>query len=203
LNGRFLRFAVFVCVLFVAMYLGYPLASNFLKDARGWSVANIGTLGSFQALGTALLSPLLGRLSDGSAGQSPRSEGSVDSSLRAAEDGSLLGRVSGLLVGQGLVWISALVLLLAGTFPILAGGYLLRGAYQGCRSLIQARGTTLGSESDRGLVLGATETIIAAAQVFAPYAAGWLYMSDPAYPLAASLLLIPIGLLLTAIGLKV
>jgi MFS family permease len=203
LNGPFLRFAALVCVLFVAMYLGYPLASNFLKDTGGWSVANIGTLGSFQALGTTLLSPLLGRLSDGSAGQPLRSESRGDSSLRTAEEGSPLGRAGGLLVGQGLVWISALVLLLAGTFPILAGGYLLRGAYQGCRSLIQARGTRLGSEADRGLILGATETIIAAAQVFAPYAAGWLYASDPAYPLAASLVLIPIALLISVFGLRV
>lgn len=202
LNGRFLRFAAFVCLLFVAMYVGYPLASNFLKDTGGWSVANIGTLGSFQALGMALLNPLLGHLSDGAAGQPPGYEGEI-SPLRTREERSPLGRAGGLLVGQGLVWISALILLLAGTFPVLAGGYLLRGAYQGCRSLIQAQGTTLGGEADRGLILGATETIIAAAQVFAPYAAGWLYAGDPAYPLVASLLLIPITLILTAIGLKV
>lgn len=202
LNGRFLRFAAFVCALFVAMYLGYPLASNFLKDARGWSVANIGTLGSFQALGTALLSPLLGRLSDGAPGQLSPSGSGEDSPPWAGERRSPLGRTGGLLVGQGLVWISALILLLAATFPILAGGYLLRGAYQGCRSLIQARGTALSSEADRGLILGATETIIAAAQVFAPYAAGWLYASDPTYPLVASLMLIPIALILTAFGLR-
>jgi MFS family permease len=203
LSGRFLRFAAFVCLLFVAMHLGYPLASNFLKDTGGWSVVTIGTLGSFQALGTALFSPLLGRLSDGTTGHPPGSEGGDDSPHRIREDHSPLGQVGGLLVGQGLVWISALILLLAGTFPVLAGGYLLRGAYQGCRSLIQARGTALGGEADRGLVLGATETIIAAAQFLAPYAAGWLYAGDPAYPLAASLVLIPITLLLTVIGLRV
>jgi MFS family permease len=203
LNRRFLRFAAFVCLLFVAMHLGYPLASNFLKDTGGWSVADIGTLGSFQALGTALLSPLLGRLSDGTAGHPPDSGGGEGASPRTREERSTLGPAGGLLVGQGLVWISALILLLAGTFPILAGGYLLRGAYQGCRSLIRARGTTLGSEADRGLILGATEAIIAAAQVFAPYAAGWLYAGHPTYPLTASLVLIPITFLLTMIGLRV
>jgi len=202
LSGRFLRFAAFTCVLFVAMYVGYPLTSNYLEDTGGWRVVNIGMLGSFQALGMALLNPLLGRLSDGSTGKTSRSVTGEGSGPQIKEEHSLLGRAGGLMVGQGLVWISALILLLAGTFPVLAGAYLLRGAYQGCRSLIQARGTALSSEADRGLILGATETIIAAAQVLAPYAAGWLYASDPAYPLAASLVLIPITLLLTVIGLR-
>jgi hypothetical protein len=69
--------------------------------------------------------------------------------------------------------------------------------------LIQAQATSLSSETDRGLVLGATETTIAAAQVLAPYAAGWLYASNPAYPFIASLVLIPFTLLLSLVGLRV
>lgn len=203
LNRHFLRFAAFVCLLFVAMYLGFPLASNSLKDTGGWSVARIGTLGSFQALGTALLNPLLGRLSDGTTGINIGPVSGGDSPAQTKRRPSLLDRAGGLLAGQALVWTSALVLLLAGPFPILAGAYLLRGAYQGCRSLTQARATTLASEADRGLLLGATETIIAVAQVLAPYAAGWLYAGDPAYPLVASLVLIPVTLLLSLVGLGV
>lgn len=184
LNGRFIRFAAFVCLAFVAMYLAFPLAPNFLKDVGGWRVNRIGMLGSFQALGTALLNPLLGRLGDGGRGSEPKNG-----------DG---GR-RGLIVGQGLVWGSVLLLLLAGSFPLLAAAYLLRGAYQGCRSLTQARATRLASEADRGLVLGATETLIAGAQVVAPYIAGWLYASGPAYPFFSSLLLIPLVLLLGTI----
>jgi hypothetical protein len=93
-----------------------------------------------------------------------------------------------------------LLLLPAGSFPLLAAAYVLRGAYQGCRSLIQARATELASEADWGVLLGATETLIGAAQVVAPYVAGWLYVGDPGYPFLASLLLIPVVLLLSVIG---
>ena len=175
LNRRFLRFAALTWLAFVAMYLGFPLTPNFLADVRGWDVARIGTLGSFQALGMMLLTLLLGRLGDGH-------------------------RSRGLMVGQVLVWGSALLLLLTGTFPALALAHLLRGAYQGCRSLTQARATVLGGEAERGLLLGASETTIAVAQIVAPYVAGWLYAGGPVYPFVASLALIPVTLLLVVIG---
>ena len=176
LNRRFLRFALLTWLVFVAMYLGFPLAPNFLADVRGWDVARIGTLGSFQALGTMLLTLLLGRLADGN-------------------------RARGLVVGQVLVWCSMLLLLVTGAFPALALAYLLRGAYQGCRLLAQARATALGGEAERGLLLGATETTVAVAQVVAPYVAGWLYAGDPAWPFVASLALIPVALVLVIVGL--
>lgn len=188
LNGPFVRFAAFVCVTFIALYLAFPLASNFLKDVGGWRVARIGMLGSFQALGTALINPLLGRLGDSEQG----GEGPD------ANDGVARGR--GLTVGTGLVWSSVLMLLLARRFVLLAGAYLLRGAYQGCRSLIQARATGLAAEADRGLLLGATETLIAVAQVIAPYLAGWLYASNPTFPFLAALLLIPVVLMVGVVG---
>ncbi len=201
LNRRFLSFAAVVWLMFAAMFLSYPLASNFLKHGGGWSIAQIGALGSFQALGAAFLGPLLGRLSDGAARQDPfRDEGAPR--VRTTTQSSLLHPSRALLVGQGLVWFSALVLLLAATFPVLAVAYLLRGAYQGCRSLTQAQATTLADQEDRGLVLGATETAIAAAQVLAPYTAGWLYAGDSSYPIVASLVLIPVTLLVSSVWLN-
>jgi len=74
-------------------------------------------LGSFQALGTLLLTLLLGRLGDGGHGRET-------SPSRGAR---------GLVVGQVLVWSSAL--LLTGVFPALAVSLSVRGAYLGCRSL--------------------------------------------------------------------
>ncbi len=203
LNRRFLRFAAFACLLFVAMYLGFPLAPNFLRDAGGWSIARIGTLGSFQALGMALLGPFLGRLSDGATARNRRSDRGEGSLAEVREGLSFLHCADGMVVGQALVWASALLLLLAGTFPFLALAYFLRGAYQGCRSLTQARATALAREADRGLLLGATETVMAAAQVVAPYVAGWLYASEPAYPFVASVVLIPITVVLSLVGLGV
>ena len=94
-----------------------------------------------------------------------------------------------------------MLLLLAGAYPALALAYLLRGTYQGCRSLVQARALGLGSGSERGLLLGATETTVAVAQIGAPYVAGWLYASNPTYPFVASLALIPLALVLLVLGL--
>lgn len=187
LAPRFIRFAAFSGLAFVAMYLAFPLAPNFLQDVGGWRVTRIGMLGSFQALGAALLSPLLGRIAE----------------RRDARDnggGGILGWAGGLVAGPGLVWASVLTLLLAGSFPLLVVAYLLRGSYQGCRSLVQARATGFAEGADRGLILGATETMMAGAQVVAPYVAGWLYAGDPAYPFLASLLLIPAVLLLATVG---
>jgi MFS transporter, DHA1 family, tetracycline resistance protein len=174
LNRRFLGFAALVWLGFAAMYTGFPLAPNFLAEVGGWETSRIGILGSFQALGTVGLNPLLGRLNEGERGE----------------------RRLGMMIGQALVWVSALLLVMMGSFPVLAGAYLLRGAYQSCRALTQARATRMGDASERGLMLGATETTIAAAQVSAPYVAGWLYKADPSYPFVASLVLIPIVLLL-------
>ena len=176
LNRRFLRFAALACLMFLAMYLGVPLAPSFLVDVRGWDAARVGMMGSFQALGMTLLTLLLGRLRDGK-------------------------RARGLVVGQALVWRSTLLLARAAAVPVLAFAYLLRGAYQGCRTLIQARAPKMGGEGERGLLLGATETTVAVAQVVAPYVAGWLYASDPVRPLQVSLALIPIGMLLIIVGL--
>jgi len=193
LNRRFLRFVALTWLAFVAMYLGFPLAPNFLAEVRGWDVAWIGALGSFQALGMALVAPLMGRLDGGGHGRETGPS-------RGAQTGPSR-RVRGLVVGQVLVWCASLLLLVTGAFPGLALAYLLRGAYQGCRSLAQARATRLGDEAERGLLLGATETTIAVAQVVASYVAGWLYAGDPAYPFVASLALIPVALLLVAIAL--
>ena len=99
------------------------------------------------------------------------------------------------------MWCSALLVLRAVAAPVLALAHLLRGAYQGCRTLTGARATAPGGEAERGLLLGATETTIAIAQVVAPYVAGWLYAGSPARPLQVSLALIPVGMLLIVVGL--
>jgi MFS family permease len=183
LNPRFLRFAGFASLIFGAMYLAFPLAPNYLQGVGGWSVARIGALGSFQALGNALLNPFLGRLAD---------EDRPDAGRRG-----WLGRARALIMGPGLVWASILVLLLARNVPLLIFAFLLRGGYFACRSLVQAYATRLAREADRGLLLGATDTVIAVAQVVAPYLAGWLYAAQPAYPFLAALGLIPLVLVVS------
>jgi YNFM family putative membrane transporter len=169
---QFFTFVAVVLLTFSAMYLSFPLAPNFLVEARGLDLTRVGVLGSLQALGMSAFGLLLGRLGRG-------------------------GRAWGLAAGQVVVWVSALLLLVSGAFPVVGIAFVLRGAYQGCRSLAQARSSRLGREGERGLLLGTTETVIAAAQIIAPYAAGWLYAGSPASPLHATLALVPLAMLLT------
>lgn len=174
LSGRFLRFAAVTWFVFAAMRLMFPLAPNFLVDVWDYDMARVGALGSFEALGLTLSNLLLGRLDDGR-------------------------RARGLVIGQTLVWTSALLLLLTGAFPALALAFLLRGAYQGCRTLARAHAIAVGSEVEHGLLQGATETAISVAQIVTAYVAGWLYICAPTWPVVASLALIPLGLLLTVV----
>lgn len=203
LNWGFFCLAVFVCLLFAAMQLGDPLAPSFLQGAGGWSVACIGMLGSFQALGIALLGLFVGRVSGGAAGHGRAAEHSARPFYGQKRGDAVFEPWPGLLVGQALVWMSALILLLDGSFPLRALAFVLRGAHQGCRSLTQARASVPGTDDQRGLLLGATETTIATAQLAAPCAAGWLDASDSAYPFIPSLVLIPMPLLLGAVGSRV
>lgn len=187
-NERFVRLAGFAVLLFASRYLAFPFSPNFLKEVGGWRIDHIGLLGSFQAMGAAVLSPLLGRIGG-------EGDGGDSSSVRSER------WASGLFVGPGLVWGSLVVLLLVRQLLLLVAAYLLRGAYQGCRALTQAGVTKLGREADRGLLLGTTETFIAAAQVATPYVAGLLYAGDPTYPLLSSLILIPLAVLVGVVAL--
>jgi len=140
---------------------------------RGMSTARVGALGSVYAAGMTLFSLLLGRVRNHK-------------------------RPWGLLLGYGLVWLSAGLLLWV---PGLAGAalaFLLRGANQACRPLAKAQTSNLLGETHRGLALGATDTVAAAAQVLSTAAAGWLYTGHPTWPFLTALALIPIAALWTA-----
>ena len=157
--------------LFLSMYLVFPLAPNFLSDVRGLSTAQVGALGSVYAVGTTLLSLLLGRMRGGE-------------------------RSWGMVVGQGMVWASAGLLLWAPGLAGAAVAFLLRGGYYAYRALTQARASDLLGEKNRGLALGGVQTVMVAAEVLAPAAAGWLYEGRPTWPFLAALTLIPLAVLL-------
>jgi MFS family permease len=173
-SGMILGLVVFA--MFLAMYIGQPLASNFLKNTAGWSVERIGLLGSLNALGVTLLAPALGRW--GAAHQR-----------------------RGLWVAQSFVWMS-LGLLLVGAWMAPAAvlmAFFLRGGYGACRSLASAQIAGRVSPENRGAAFGLSDAAVASAQMVAPYIAGWLYDVRPAAPILAGLALIPMAMLLTSI----
>jgi MFS family permease len=166
-----------VFAIFLAMYIGQPLAPNFLKDT-GWPVERIGLLGSLHALGATALSPALGRWS------------------AAASH-----KLRGLLAAQALVWASlGLVLVGAQAMPGIALlGFWMRGGYGACRNLTSAHIAGHVPPENRGAAFGLAETSMASAQMVAPYLAGWLYSLRPAAPMLVGLALVPVTMLLMPI----
>jgi MFS family permease len=162
-----------VFAMFLFMYIGLPLAPNFMRDA-GWSVESIGLLGSLNALGVTLLSPALGRW-------------------------SARRRQRGVWAAQALMWGALAALLIgAGALPPLVYlAFLLRSGYSACRSLANAILAERIPAENRGLAFGLTEASVACAQMVAPYLAGQLYSRQPAAPLWAGLALIPVGMLIS------
>jgi MFS family permease len=169
-------FGVIVFAMFLTMYIGQPLAPNFLKDTAGWTIERIGLLGSLNALGVTLLAPALGRWS--------------------AER-----RQHGLWAAQASVWASfALLLIGARGWPgLVYASFLLRSGYGACRNLTGALIAGHVAEENRGVAFGLAETSAASAQMIAPYIAGLLYGALPAAPVLAGLALIPVGMLLSPI----
>ena len=166
--------ALIVFAMFLPLYIGMPLAPNFMRNVAGWPVDRIGLLGSLYALGLTALSPTLGRLS----ARHP---------------------IRGLAAGQALVWASlGLLLIGAQGLPAIAfAAFFLRGGYGACRSLAGAQIAGHASAENRGTAFGLAESSVASAQMVAPYLAGWLYDVLAAGPILAGLALIPVGLLLT------
>jgi len=173
LNARVLGFIGVAAWSFFAMYLVFPLAPNYLASVRGLSAAQIGAISSLGALGMTVLTLLLGRIG-------------------ASE------RPWGWLLGQCLVWMSAALLLWAPGAGGAVLAYLLRGGYLACWPLIQANAGGLLGEANRGLAVGAILTAVSGAQVVASVIAGRLYGVLPSWPFLAALLLIPVGVVLTA-----
>jgi MFS family permease len=106
-SRSFLGLEVLFFGMIMAMYIGVPLAPNFLSEVRQVPVATIGLLGSANALGLALFSVLLGR-------RHPR---------------------RGWIVGQVLTLASALVLWLGAAVPFYFLGYFLRGGFGAAKGL--------------------------------------------------------------------
>jgi DHA1 family tetracycline resistance protein-like MFS transporter len=166
--------ALIAFAMFLPMYIGIPLAPNFMRNVAGWPVNLIGLLGSLYALGLTVLAPALGRLS----ARHP---------------------IRGLLAGQVSVWASlGLLFISAQGLPAIAfAAFFLRGGYGACRSLAGAQIAGHVPAENRGTAFGLAETSVSSAQMVAPYLAGWLYDVLPAGPIFAGLILIPVGLLLT------
>jgi MFS family permease len=170
-NRTVARILIVVFISMLALNLSWPLTPLYLNEVRGLSVAQVGAMGSFFALGTVVLNLTLGR--------SPARRGSMIAQVLSA--GSVL-----------LLWRGM-------SLPVYAIGYFLAGGTRTARSLLSAQVERVVERFHLGLAFGVTETIASSALIVAPLLAGLLYQRDPASPYPVSLVLIAGSLLLSAL----
>lgn len=156
-NRHFLIAVGVLALVFLAVYLPQPLASNFLYDVRQMDIQTIGLLASGHALGSWIWSMLLGRISPN-------------------------GR-RGLVVAQILSLLSVAILIATGWAPALAVSFFARGAFGAMRSLASAWIEMLLRSDGLGLGLGILHSVAGISTVLGPLLAGWLYAQDPFLPL--------------------
>jgi MFS family permease len=152
----------------LALFLTWPLLPIFLKNERGVGLANLGIIGSFNAVGGVVLNLALGRMSSRPA----------------------------FFLSQWLVLGSSLILWLATGTPMFALGYFLTGGYRTSRSLMTALAGTQVEKPQMGLAYGLVETTAGLATIAAAPLAGLLYRRAAWLPFPVSVVLITLSLVL-------
>ncbi|NDJ74850.1 MAG: MFS transporter, partial [Chloroflexi bacterium] len=145
---------------FVATLIGQPLAPQYLEEVHGFSSGTVGAFGSVNALGTAVFSVLLGRLT----------------------------AWRGFYACLGLVFVSFGLLLLTGAWPVVIVAYFLLGAYYTTRPLAAAVISTRVADHQRGMAYGLVDTLAGLATVIGTNLAGVLYAGDPDWPLITAMI---------------
>ncbi|MBU0490699.1 MAG: MFS transporter [Chloroflexi bacterium] len=170
-NRRFMVLCLVFTAILSVFYLGVSFAPNYLEEVVGLKIESIGALGVAAALGSSVLAIVL-------------------SSAR-------IPRRLGVLLSQGSILTSFLLLLYAPALPFLALAFFLRGGYSSGGSLLTTwLGETLDPET-MGRGFGIYNTIYSVGLTVVPYVAGWLYAGQPALPfLLAAALLVPTMLLI-------
>lgn len=144
---------------FMAVLTGQTLSAQFLEEARGFSRSAIGAFGSLNALGTAVFSIALARLS----------------AWRGFFASLLLVLIAfGLLLG-GEAW------------PVVVAAYFLLGAYYTTRPFAVSVISHYVQEHQRGMAYALVDTLAGLATVLGTNLAGTLYAQDPAWPFQAGI----------------
>ncbi len=158
-NPRFLGLLALIFLTMFALYLPQPMTPVYLKNQHGYSLETIGQLGAAGSLGNAIIMLGLGSLS----------------------------APAGLLVGQALVGLFALLMWRGAGLPLFFTGYFVLGGYRLFRSMALAYTRSLVKTSKTGFAFGLVETGNAVSVIVAPIAAGLLYTHDPQLVYIASL----------------
>ncbi len=168
-NPRFVLALVIILVVMFALYLPYPLTSNFLQNERNLSLSNIGILGSALSVASVLLILLLGHLHP----------------------------LKVFVIGQ-VAMISFCLLIWKGTsLPWYVLAYFLVGGFRLSASLKSALVRPFVGNHEVGLAFGITEAIGHLAFVLAPIFSGYLYDKNPESMYSVGLIVLGVSVVLT------
>lgn len=167
-NPRFLSLLVMLFFTMFALQLPQPLTSIYLENQRGVNVQQIGQIGSVASLSNAAVMLALG-------------------GLRAPV---------GMLTGQVMVGLFALLMWQGTGMPFYYLGYFFLGGFRLCRSMALAYARSMINIRETGLAFGMVETATATSVILAPAAAGILYQRGPQWMYIASLAAIGVMLVL-------
>ena len=167
-NPRFMGLLGLIFITMLALYLPQPLTSNYLQNVQGFTLGTIGTLGAVGSLGNAVIMLGLGHLS----------------------------APVGLMAGQVLVGLFALLMWRSESVILFGLGYFFMGGYRLARSMALASARALVKPSEIGFAFGLVETGNAVSVIVAPLAAGFLYNQNPQSVYTVSLVLIGLVLVI-------
>ena len=157
-----------------ALYLGTPLAPNFLQSVRGVPLAAMGAFGSVGELAIVISNQVLPRL----------------------------GNRRGIVVAHVLVALGLLSWWRGNSVVLFALGFFFKGAFQTVRILVVAQADTLLERAQIGLAYGVVDTVGSLMLVVGAPIAGWLYEIDPSLPFRVGLVLTAVSLLAHLPGLR-
>ncbi len=157
-NRKLLVFSAFLGAAMFAILLFRPFIPTFLADAYGYKGFEIGILGSFFFLGSAILGIALGRVGD------------------------KLKKSYAFAAALAFTASSLVLLLLFGDFRILLVTHVLIGASYLAWPLMNAIIGSCAPESARALWVAIPQAVSMFGAIFAPYIGGVLYEASPYYP---------------------
>ena len=147
--------------------LGTTLLPNLLKEAHGLDQRNLGYLFSIAAVGSLLLSTLIGR---------------------SRRLNSIRGIAVGLLGVAGICWVSQLT----GHSLLLGPAFLLRGGFMIAWSLFSPLLSDVAPKNIQERSFAASEFVASTGNTAAPVAAGLLYEQGRNLPFAAAGVILPL-----------
>lgn len=157
-NRKLLVFSAFLGVAMFAILLFRPFIPTFVADVYGYQGFEIGILGSFFFLGSAILGIALGRVGD-----------KYKKSYAFAATLAFIA-------------FSLVLLMLFGDFRILLITHVLIGASYLAWPLMNAIIGSCAPETARALWVAIPQAVSMFGAIFAPYLGGVLYEASPYYP---------------------